>query len=124
LDESERELQQDILVGPPPLGPGAPPGDRLVAFLEALLDFVAGHLELLLISDYDRPGQRFETGAYGGWAWHVALLLREAGHGDEATGLAHALLAPLAADLVRHRIAEGATTDQLKAELARLARAL
>src|SRR5690606_28746058 len=32
LDEHERALQEAILKGPPPLGPGAPPADRLVAF--------------------------------------------------------------------------------------------
>src|SRR4051812_14916366 len=32
LDEEERALQQDVLSGPPPLGPGADPLDRLVAY--------------------------------------------------------------------------------------------
>jgi AcrR family transcriptional regulator len=122
VDQSERELQEAILRGPPPLGPGAGPEERLVAFLGALLELVVDRLDLLLISDYDHPGLRFETGAYGGWVWHTALLLREAGLGDMAVGLAHNLLAPLAADLVRHRLREGASTEQLEAELARLAR--
>jgi AcrR family transcriptional regulator len=121
IDESERELQEAILHGPPPLGPGAAPEERLVAFFEALLDLVVDRLELFLVSDYDRPGQRFETGAYRGWVWHATLLLREAGLGNQAAGLAHNLLAPLAADLVQHRLGEGATTEELKAELAQLA---
>ncbi|WP_433369780.1 TetR/AcrR family transcriptional regulator [Actinoplanes sp. CA-142083] len=32
LDDSERELQQHVLSGPPPLGPGAPPIERLIAY--------------------------------------------------------------------------------------------
>ena len=32
LDEHERTLQERLLHGPPPLGPGAPPADRLAAF--------------------------------------------------------------------------------------------
>jgi AcrR family transcriptional regulator len=124
VDQSERELQEAILQGAPPLGPGAAPEERLVAFLEALLELVVDRLDLLLVSDYDHPGQRFETGAYRGWAWHAALLLREAGLGDQPVGLAHSLLAPLAADLVQHRLGEGATTEELKAELAQLARAV
>src|SRR2546430_13686986 len=35
LDSRERELQAAILSGPPPLGPGAPAADRLVALLAA-----------------------------------------------------------------------------------------
>jgi AcrR family transcriptional regulator len=122
VDQSERELQEAILQGPPPLGPGAAPDERLVAFLEALLELVVDRLDLLLISDYDHPGQRFETGAYRGWIWHGTLLLREAGLGDRSEGMAHSLLAPLGADLVRHRLDTGATTQELKAELAQLAR--
>jgi AcrR family transcriptional regulator len=124
VDQGERELQEAVLEGPPPLGPGAAPEERLAAFLDALLDLVVDRLDLLLISDYDHPGQRFETGAYRGWVWHVTLLLREAGLGDPSEGLAHSLLAPLAADLVQHRLATGATPDELKAELARLASAV
>src|SRR2546430_4136585 len=32
LDDAERSFQQLVLTGPPPLGPGAPPLDRLVAY--------------------------------------------------------------------------------------------
>ena len=32
LDEGERGLQEGVLSGPPPLGPGAPPVDRLIAY--------------------------------------------------------------------------------------------
>ncbi|NED22229.1 helix-turn-helix transcriptional regulator, partial [Streptomyces sp. SID9913] len=32
LDHSERKLQTAFLTGPPPLGPGAPPAERLRAF--------------------------------------------------------------------------------------------
>ena len=35
LDEREQELQAKILTGPPPLGPGAPPVVRVIAFLDA-----------------------------------------------------------------------------------------
>src|SRR5690242_15753445 len=35
LDERERDLQDRLLSGPPPLGPGAPPHQRIEAFLDA-----------------------------------------------------------------------------------------
>src|SRR5919107_5233449 len=37
VGDAERQLQDDLLRGPPPLGPGAPPRERLLAFLDALL---------------------------------------------------------------------------------------
>src|SRR6187402_63046 len=37
LDEHERELQEGILSGPAPLGPGAGPGERLAGFYEAMV---------------------------------------------------------------------------------------
>ena len=35
LDDAERAFQEQVLSGPPPLGPGAPPLDRLVAYGQA-----------------------------------------------------------------------------------------
>ena len=37
LDSTAREFQDRFISGPPPLGPGAPPVERLTAFGEALL---------------------------------------------------------------------------------------
>ena len=48
LDEHERALQEQVLRGPPPLGPGAPPRERLLAFLAALAELTVEHRELLL----------------------------------------------------------------------------
>jgi hypothetical protein len=112
------QLQESVLNGPPPLGPGAEPPARLEAFLDALLDLTEANLELLLVSDYDSPGERYRSGAYAAWRLHVSLLLREMGLGDRADGLAHVLLAPLAADLVEHRLTdEGSPIAELRGEL-------
>lgn len=125
LDERERQLQDRLLAGPPPLGPGGPPAERLRAFLNALVDFTDDNLDLLIVSDHDEPGGRYRTGAYAGWRLHVAGLLRELGAGRQAAGLADTLLAPAAADLVRHRRRElGAPRAQLKRELELLAGAV
>ena len=40
LDDNEREFQQQVLSGAPPLGPGAPPLDRLVAYGRARTRFL------------------------------------------------------------------------------------
>src|ERR1700704_1908696 len=47
LDEDERASQQAFLFGPPPLGPDAPPMDRLVAFGRDRMGFVHAHHALL-----------------------------------------------------------------------------
>src|SRR6516165_9121412 len=40
LDDDERDFQQQVLSGPPPLGPGAPPLDRLIAYGRARTGFL------------------------------------------------------------------------------------
>src|SRR5215831_13293883 len=46
LDDDERDFQERVLSGPPPLGPGAPPLDRLIAYGRARIDFLIGHREI------------------------------------------------------------------------------
>ena len=43
LDDDERDFQQQVLAAPPPLGPGAPPLDRLIAYGRARTGFMTGH---------------------------------------------------------------------------------
>ena len=84
LDERERRFQQAVLSGPPPLGPGAPAGDRLVAFLGAYQRFLDDNLDLVHLSETARPGARYQIGAYHFCHHHVALLLAEARPGVDA----------------------------------------
>src|SRR5262249_10253173 len=46
LDDDERDFQQRVLSGPPPLGPGAAPLERLIAYGRARIDFLTGHHEI------------------------------------------------------------------------------
>lgn len=46
LDDHERDFQQRVLSGPPPLGPGAAPLDRLIAYGRARIDFLVEHREI------------------------------------------------------------------------------
>ena len=46
LDDDERDFQQRVLSGPPPLGPGAAPLERLIAYGRARIDFLTGHCEI------------------------------------------------------------------------------
>ncbi|MDX6391758.1 MAG: hypothetical protein QOJ73_2821 [Streptosporangiaceae bacterium] len=46
LDDDERAFQEQVLSGPPPLGPGAAPLDRLVAYGQARVGFLIAHREI------------------------------------------------------------------------------
>jgi AcrR family transcriptional regulator len=46
LDDAERAFQELVLTGPPPLGPGAPPLDRLVAYGRARIGFLTEHRDI------------------------------------------------------------------------------
>jgi len=102
LETQEKALQERILSGPPPLGPGAPPPERLSAFLQALLDLVYRTEELHLLSETATPGARYRTGVYSFYRLHVELQLREAGGQQDPELVADMLLAPLSADFLRY----------------------
>ncbi|MFI7700689.1 TetR/AcrR family transcriptional regulator [Nonomuraea sp. NPDC049480] len=98
LDTRERDLQQRILSGPPPLGPGAPARDRLAAFVAAYLGYLFDHLDLVRMSETASPGARYRIGAYRFWHRHVSILLAESRPGMDADVLSHVLLAAVGAE--------------------------
>jgi AcrR family transcriptional regulator len=121
LDEHERALQERLLRGDPPLGPGAPPADRLAAFYAAMVELLDAHADLVLGTE--TGGARFATGAYGFWSAHVRALLHEAGIG-QPDAIVDALLAPVAAEVYVHQRARGLTSAQITNALDRLAHAV
>ncbi|MFT4088821.1 MAG: TetR/AcrR family transcriptional regulator [Gordonia sp. (in: high G+C Gram-positive bacteria)] len=101
LDHSESALQQAFLSGPEPLGPGAPPLDRLIAYGRARLKMTIDHLDILLEASSDDPDRH----SHPVWAMstqHVKLLLSEIGYPGRLDVVAGAVQAPLEAVLVRH----------------------
>ncbi|MFJ8043392.1 TetR/AcrR family transcriptional regulator [Kitasatospora sp. NPDC096147] len=123
LDSRERVLQEAVIQGPPPLGPGAPAAERLPAFLSAYLDYLLDHLALVRMSETASPGARHRIGAYRFWHHHVALLLADApAPAPDPEYTAHALLAPLAAEQVAALLPELGPA-RIRAGLLRLARA-
>jgi len=121
LDDAERNLQARILQGPPPLGPGATPTDRLVAFVAAYVTFADQNLELLLQAEAG-PGARHRSGAYAFWRQHCTYLLDAA---SDARRRADVLLAALAADQIHHWLRDQRLPiTQLSSELGRVAEQL
>jgi AcrR family transcriptional regulator len=96
LDEHERLLQDNLIFGAPPLGPGVAPDIRLAAFYVAMIDLLDRHLHLALGAEVGN--KRFTTGAYRFWRTHVRTLVHAAGVGDPDV-LADCLMAPLAPEV-------------------------
>ena len=116
LDEHERELQDALLRGPPPLGPGAPAAERLAAFYRAMVELLERHGHLALAGE--TGALRYRTGAYDAWAVHVGVLL-----GDAANpALVDALLAPVAPDVFAHQRERGLSVGEITDALETLAR--
>lgn len=104
LDEDEKIQQQAFLFGSPPLGPGAPPLERLVAYGRERLKFVETHHALL--SDVGRdPQMRFNAPMMLHHS-HVRLLLESAGTTGDLDAQTTALMALLDADYVHHQLTE------------------
>ncbi|MGW0993358.1 TetR/AcrR family transcriptional regulator [Streptomyces sp. NPDC002523] len=101
LDHSARQLQADFLTGPPPLGPGAPPVERLRAFGVAVLYRSAEQLDLQLAAQPE-PGQRFSHPSVLALRTHVTMLLRQIVPDGDSELLARTLLAYLDPALIHH----------------------
>jgi AcrR family transcriptional regulator len=108
LDEDEKVQQQAFMFGPPPIGPGAPPLDRLLAYGRDRLTFVHAHYALLSDANRD-PQMRFNAPAMLHHR-HVRVLLEHARTSGDLDAQATALLALLDADYVHHQLAEGGQT--------------
>ncbi|WP_330347354.1 TetR/AcrR family transcriptional regulator [Streptomyces sp. NBC_00582] len=113
LDHSEQKMQAAFLGGPPPLGPGAPPVERLRAFGIAALRRCVDELDLQLAAEpaaerrYAVPARRVQHS-------HVVVLLRQTLPDADHELLAHTLMGYLNPVLVHH------LTRQCGLSLARL----
>ncbi|GAA4326096.1 TetR/AcrR family transcriptional regulator [Streptomyces venetus] len=101
LDHSEKKFQAAFLSGPPPLGPGAPPAERLRAFGRAMLRRSHDELELQLAAE---PGanRRFTAPPRRVLRHHVTMLLRQAVPEADCELLSHTLMGQLDPALIHH----------------------
>jgi AcrR family transcriptional regulator len=97
LSEHEAAFQDDVLRGPAPLGPGAPPIERIAAFGTAYMNFLEGHLELMLAAEQGHD-TRYKSSPFAMYRVHLGVLVREAlGEEYDHDYTTDVLLAPLAA---------------------------
>jgi len=102
LDESEAAWQASVISGPPPLGPGAPPRERLLAFGRSRLVSNLEHSDLLIAASGADTGRSYA--AYSFTATHVRYLLDQIGVRGDIALLATALLAPLEVPILRQQV--------------------
>lgn len=116
LDQSEKDFQRAILAGPAPLGPGAEPRERLLAFGRAAVDRFEMVGELQESADVSSP-QRFEVPARRFVRQHIGMLLRQSGLGPDGDVelLAFALLGALEpATLMYQRRSAGIPAERIR----------
>ena len=102
LTEQERRLQEDVIRGPAPRGPGAPPVERLIAFGERLFEHYAQHGELISAAE-SKMDLRYRSAPFSFYRTHVQLLVREAAPDADWEYLSDALLASQRAHQQRYR---------------------
>ncbi|MBC2908083.1 TetR/AcrR family transcriptional regulator [Streptomyces cupreus] len=102
LDHSEKNFQSAVITGPAPLGPGAPPLERLREFGLALLRRSADELELQLAAEPD-PQRRYSNAPRRFLRGHVLILLRRIVPDADCELLALTLMAYLDPPMVHYR---------------------
>jgi AcrR family transcriptional regulator len=113
LDEDTIDLQNEFLSGPPPLGPGAPPAERLEAFIVAFVRFEAAHLELLLAAEQGHIGT--DSSALTSFRLHVSWLLEQIDPGLDAPLVAEMVLNSVSSRVIRRAYrARGDSTAALE----------
>lgn len=115
LSDAEARFQGRFMFGPPPLGPGAPPLERLVAFGGERISWVLEYGELARAAGVSAHN-RFDVPAAVLCHRHLEMLLREAGVVADLWLLATSLSATLEPDRLLHAVrVQGVAPERLAA---------
>lgn len=113
LDQTEADWQAGVIGGPPPLGPGAPPRDRLLAFGRSRLEQNLRGAALIRAAS-SAPTRSYAVYAFA--ATHVRYLLDQLDVAGDIALLATALLAPFEVPILEQQIEiEGMDVDRIYA---------
>jgi AcrR family transcriptional regulator len=131
--ERAQALEEEVTSGPPPLGPGAPDRDRLLAFLAAIATVVSRNKSLLTELAYSAATEppanekaahdRNDHPVYRFWHGHISSLIAAQRPDADAEMIAHILLGALHSEPVLAELATGGP-DRLTAALHTIARAV
>jgi AcrR family transcriptional regulator len=115
ISEPEQAFQDSCIRGQAPLGPGAPPAERLHAFGEGLLRFLDRHAVYVKAGELLGGDKRYGHPVYAFYHTHMSLLLREAlGDTPHLEYFVDALLGPLSAELILYqRDLRGMSLDEI-----------
>lgn len=103
LTESEADFQARFMFGPPPLGPGAPAAERLVAFGVERISYVLQFGDLLLAAEAS-PHHPLDVPAAVLAQRHLQMLLEAEGIQEESWLLAGSLAATLDPERLLHAV--------------------
>lgn len=120
LNHVETTWQAAVLSGPPPLGPGAPPWDRLLAFGVSRLETTLKNADLIRNAGGSVP-RSYAAESFA--AMHLRYLLTELGVTGDLLMLTTALMAPLELPVLSHQVQlEGIDPSRIAAGWRDLAR--
>lgn len=101
-------LRDTVTDGAPPLGPGAPATERLLAFFDAMFHLIVDNVELMIAYDSSaRDAPEDEINVF--WTRHITALLTEARPDLDAPVVGRLLLGSLNPDLILQHIRAGRT---------------
>lgn len=114
MEDRALALHDAVATGPPPIGPGAPPRERLLAFLDAVVDVIGRNKGLMAalghaVTTTHQPEQdpRAAHPVYQFWHGHIAALLAVQRPDLDAELVAHVLLATLHSDPILRLLERG-----------------
>lgn len=108
LNHREEEWQASVISGPPPLGPGAPAMERLLAFGASRLRH---HREQAALIEAAGSTWGENYAVLGFVSLHVRMLLSQLGVRGDLGYLSTALVAPLAVPVLRQQIDAGGMSE-------------
>ncbi len=101
LDDATAEFQNAFLSGPPPLGPGAPAGVRLEAFVNEFVRLMDSQLDFMLAAARAAPAGA-QARVYGSLALFVRVLVAEIDQSLDGDVVANLLLGAISPGVLYH----------------------
>ncbi len=115
LDEHERDFQEQLLRGSPPLGPGAAPCERIKAFGAGRFQLLDSHHALIAAAEAGPATRRFIHPVYAAHRAHLYILAREADPEVDFEYVADVLLNSLTAEFFSYlRNGRGLSLEEIQ----------